>query len=317
MVDAVVKYKRVVQVGQQQRSDAHFREAMAYLQNGRPLGLISRTETYNFDNNTPDGIGSPPEGEPPPEVDYDLWLGAAPKRRFNPNRFHYNWRWFFDYAGGMICDWNVHLMDIIHWGMNVDAPVSVMAMGGKRALHDNADTPDIMDVMYEYRTPEGHVFTQIYSMGNCYQRGSHRDPVGSEFFGTEGSLFISRSKWLVIPSLKRRQVDDPEHPGQKKAIEEKRTTAIEKSGSDSGVPHAINFLECVRSPNVAELHCPIEVGHRIATACHLGNIALRLRKRIWWNREKELITLEDGTPDSTANVYLTREYRKGYELPTV
>src|SRR5262249_16868168 len=111
MVEAARKYARIGQVGQQQSSDPHFHEQISYLQNGQAVGIMTGTETYNFDNNTPEGIGHPPDGDPPSEVNYDMWLGAAPKRPFNPNRFHYNWRWFFDYAGGMICDWNVHLMD--------------------------------------------------------------------------------------------------------------------------------------------------------------------------------------------------------------
>jgi predicted dehydrogenase len=318
MVEAARKYKRIVQVGQQQRSDAHFREAMDYLHKGDPLGVISRTETFNFGNETPGGIGNPPDGQPPKEADYDMWLGAAPLRPFNPNRFHYQWRWFFDYAGGMICDWNVHIMDIVHWGMKVTAPLSVYATGGKRVLTDNRETPDIMDVVYEYKTPEGKLFTQVYTMGKCYQRGSnHPEGYGTEFFGTSGAMFINRGGWRVSPEMKRTRVDDPDNPGKKKTVEGPRTPAIQKPGGDSVPPHSRNFLECVRSRKAEDLHCPVQVGHHIAAACHLGNIALRLEKKIWWNAEKELITLQDGTPDTAANVHLTREYRKGYELPQV
>jgi predicted dehydrogenase len=317
MVDAAVKYKRIVQVGQQQRSDAHFREAMEYLHKGNPLGTISRTETFNFGNETPGGLGNPPDGQPPKEADYDMWLGAAPKRPFNPNRFHYQWRWFYDYAGGMICDWNVHIMDIVHWGMKVDAPLSVYAAGGKRVLTDNRETPDIMDVVYEYKTPDGKPFTQVYTMGKCYQKGNHPEGYGTEFFGDDGSLFINRGGWRVTPEMKSVEVDDSSKPGKKKRVDKPRTEAIQKPGGDSVPPHSKNFLESVRSRKVDDLHCWIEVGHRIASACHLGNIALRLGKKIWWDRDKEIITLQDGTPDTAANVWLTREYRKGYELPKV
>lgn len=316
MVEAARKFKRIVQVGQQQRSDAHFREAMKYLESN-PLGVISRTETYNFNNDTPDGFGNPPDGPAPDSADYDRWLGAAPLRPFNPNRWHNRWRWFYDYAGGMICDWNVHIMDIVHWGMKVDAPFSIYATGGKRVLTDNRETPDCMDVVYEYRTPAGQMFTQVYTMGKCYQRGTHPEGYGTEFFGTEGSLFINRGGWRVTPEVKRVEVDDPANPGKKKMVEQPRIKAIQKPGGDSVAPHARNFLDCVRSRKVEDLHCPIETGHRIATACHLGNIALRLGRKIWWDREKEIITQQDGTPDTAANVWLTREYRKGYELPKV
>jgi predicted dehydrogenase len=317
MVDAVNRYKRILQVGQQQRSDRHFQEAMNYLRKDRPLGIISRTETFNFGNETPNGIGNPEDADPPPGVDYDMWLGPAPHRRFNPNRFHWSWRWFFDYAGGMICDWNVHVMDIVHWGMEVTAPVSVSASGGKWVLPDNAETPDVLEVVYEYETPDKHRFIQTYSMSKCYHKGNHPEGYGTEFHGTDGSLFINLGGWRVTPEMKKVERTDTNDPRKRQTIDEPRTPAIQKPGSDAVRPHARNFLECVRSRKHEDLHCPVEVGHQIAAACHLGNISLRLQKKIWWNADKELFTLQDGTPDTRANVYLTREYRKGYELPQV
>jgi predicted dehydrogenase len=317
MVNAAIKYKRVVQVGQQQRSDDHFREAMAYLQKDtNPLGYISRTATMNYGDETPDGIGNPPDSDPPKGVDYDMWLGAAPKRPFNPNRWHWSWRWFFDYAGGMMCDWNVHIQDLVHWGMGVDAPLSVYATGGKRVLKDNRETPDIMDVVYEYEGPKGR-FTQVYTMGKVYQKGKYPEGYGTEFYGSDGSLFINRGGWEVTPEMRRKQVPDPEHPGKDKTVDEPRTPPVKKPGGDHVIPHARNFLDCVRSRKIEDLHCWVETGHRTASACHLGNIALRVGRKIWWNREKEIITLQDGSPDKEANKWLTREYRKGYELPNV
>ncbi|NLX21878.1 MAG: Gfo/Idh/MocA family oxidoreductase [Phycisphaerae bacterium] len=316
MIEAARKYGRIVQVGQQQRSDAHFREAMEYLQSGTPLGRITRTLTINYGNESPNGIGNPPDGPPPENVDYDMWTGAAPLRPFNPNRFHYQWRWFFDFAGGMICDWNVHLHDLIHWGMQVDAPVAVSATGGKYVLTDNRDTPDILDVVWEYQGPQGP-FAQVYTMSKCYEKGRYREGYGTEFFGTEGSLFINRGGWEVTPQMQAVEVDDPSNPGKKKTDHQPRTNPIKKDGGDSPVPHARNFLDCVRSRRVEDLHCDIEVGHRIASACHLGNIAMRLGKKIWWDGQRQIITLQDGTPDAVANVWLGREYRKGYELPEV
>jgi predicted dehydrogenase len=318
MVTAARKYKRIVQVGQQQRSDDHFREAMAYLHNGAPLGRISRTLTINYGNETPDGIDNPPdENDPPPGVDYNLWLGPAPLRKFNRNRFHWSFRWFYDYAGGMMGDWNVHLQDIVHWGMGVTAPKSVCTLAGKFTLKDNRETPDMMDVIYEYVGKDGP-FTQVYTMSKCYEKGRYPNGYGTEFFGTEGSLFIDRGGWQVTPEMRSKQVDDPDRPGRKKTIQEPRTPAIKKGGGDSVRAHAKNFLDCVRSRRYEDLHCDIEVGHRIATACHLGNISHRLgNKQIYWDAEKEIITLASGEPDPAANQWLTREYRKGFELPAV
>jgi predicted dehydrogenase len=317
MVQAARKHQRIVQVGQQQRSDPHFREAMEYLLKKKPLGRISRTLTANYDNETPNGIGNPPDEDVPKGVNYDLWLGPAPKRKYNRNRFHGRFRWFYDYGGGMICDWNVHLQDIVHWGMDVIAPVSVVACADKRVLHDNRETPDMMDVVYEYMGKEG-AFTHVYTMGKVYQRGRYPAGYGTEFLGADGSLFIDRGGWEVTPQTDRKEVDDIDRPGKKKIVDQPRTPHVKKPGSDNVVTHAKNFLDCVRSRKWQDLHCDIEVGHRTATVCHLGNISYRMgNKKIYWDAAKEIITLQDGTPDAQANVWLSREYRKGYELPEV
>jgi predicted dehydrogenase len=318
MVSAARKYERIVQVGQQQRSDAHFREAMEYLLKKKPLGRISRTLTMNYGNETPEGIGNPKDEDAPPKgVNYDLWLGPAPQRKFNRNRFHRYFRWFYDYAGGMLGDWNVHLQDIVHWGMDVNAPVAVMASGGKQVLSDNRETPDMLDVIYEYMGKDGP-FTQLYTMSKVYQRGRYGPTYGTEFFGADGSLFIDRGGWQVTPETDQTEVDDPDQKGKKKKVNRPRTPAVKKPGGDSALAHARNFLECVRSRKWQDLHCDIEVGHRTASICHLGNISHRLgNKKIYWDAAKELITLQDGTPDAAANTWLTREYRKGFELPEV
>lgn len=331
MVEAASKHKRIVQVGMQQRSDAHFREAMAYLHNGSPLGVISRTATFNFANETPNGIGDPPDCDPPGEVDYDLWLGAAPKRPFNPNRFHWSWRWFYDYGGGMICDWNVHIQDIIHWGMQVDAPLSVAAFGPtpahgplqgrsegyRRALKDNRETPDMMDVVYEYQTPDGHMFTQVYTMDKVYYRSDQGESYGTEFYGSNGCLFINRGGWRVTPETTTVDLENPQHRTRKVMKTAPRTPAVKKGGGENTSPHAKNFLDCVRSRKAEDLNCDLETGHRIASACHLGNIALRVGRKIWWDRDREIILTQDGKLDEEANRLLTREYRQGFELPNV
>jgi predicted dehydrogenase len=316
MVSAARKHQRIMQVGMQQRSDPHFREAMEYLLKNKPLGRISRTLTMNYENETPDGIGNPPDEDNAPQgVNYDLWLGPAPERKFNRNRFHETFRWFYDYAGGMLCDWNVHLQDIVHWGMEVNAPVSVIATGGKQVLHDNRETPDMLDVVYEYMGKDGP-FTQVYTMTKVYQQGRYPGTEGAEFFGTNGSLYIDRKGWQVTPVTDETEIEDPANKDKKKKVNRPRTPTVKKPGNDRVPPHAKNFLDCVRSRKWQDLNCDIEVGHRTATACHLGNISHRLgNKKIYWDAAKEIITLQDGTPDAAANAYLTREYRKGFELP--
>jgi len=310
MVNAARKYRRIVQVGMQQRSGEHFQKAVELVRSG-VLGDISYTRTWNLSNEAPDGKGNPPDSDPPPGVDYDFWLGPAPKRRFNPNRFHHNFRWFFDYAAGMVGDWNVHVQDVVHWAMGVDAPVSVSAVGGKYVLRDNRDTPDTLDITYDFVTPAGKRFIQTYSLSFGCATPFNGHGYGTQFFGSNGSLFVDRGGWEIIPDTK--EAPDPNDP--KKKTQVPRTEKLSGGGSDQHWPHVQNFLACVKSRKVEDLAVDIEVGHKTAAACHLGNIAWKVGKRIYWDAKREIITDKDGRPDREANKLLTREYRAPYTLP--
>ena len=149
MVEAARKSNRVVQVGTQQRSGRHYKEVVAIVQSGK-LGKISRVAAWNFGNESPHGMGNLRDSEPPPGLDYEMWLGPAPKRPFNPNRFIFNFRYFWDYAGGYATDWGVHHIDMVQWAMNERAPRKVSAFGGKYYVQDNRETPDTLEVIYEY-----------------------------------------------------------------------------------------------------------------------------------------------------------------------
>ena len=155
MVKAARKYKRIVQVGTQQRSGKHFEKAVEIVRSGK-LGDISFVRTWNYGNEFPEGIGNPPDTDPPDDLDWDMWLGPAPERAFNKNRFGYNpnhysyFRWFWDYAGGMMTDWGVHLLDIVLWAMDEKGPRVITTVGGKYALQDNRETPDTIQATYEF-----------------------------------------------------------------------------------------------------------------------------------------------------------------------
>lgn len=312
MVNAARKYRRIVQVGMQQRSGEHFKKAVELVKSG-VLGDISYTRSWNVGNIAPDGIGNPPDGDAPPGVDYDMWLGPAPKRPFNRNRFHSSFRWFFDYAGGMVGDWNVHVQDIVHWAMGVHAPLSVSAVGGKYVLRDNRDTPDTLEISYEFATPAGRRFMQTYSMAFCCGTTFNGHGYGTQFFGTNGSLFIDRSGFEVYPDQK--EAPDPNDASKK--IQVPRMDKVTSGGSDQHWPHVQNFIQCVKSRKVEDLAVDIEVGHNTAAACHLGNISYKLGRRIYWDAGKEICTDKDGRPDREANKLMTREYRKPYTLPKV
>jgi predicted dehydrogenase len=296
MVNAARRYNRVSQIGTQQRSGEHFQKAVKLVQEGK-LGRVSLTRTWNFANESPRGLGKPADQDAAPDgVDYDRWLGPAPLLPFNRARFHGNFRWFFDYAAGMIGDWNVHLQDIIHWAMNVTAPKSVHAVGGKYVLDDLRDTPDTMIVTYEFEGPQGP-FVQMYEMrkGNGYGIGGSRDH-GMQFHGSDATLYLDRSGFKLVP-------------------EGERTEAVTSKGSDQHWPHVQNFLSCVKSRE--RCVCDIETGHTSTLVCHLGNISLKLGRKIYWDATREQILNERGYVDRQATAMMSRQYRKGYELPKV
>ena len=150
MVRAAQKYNRVVQVGQWQRSDPHWQDAMAFVHGGQ-LGKIRTVRVFSYQGWCP-SIPVKPDEAVPAGVDYDMWLGPAPRRPFNRNRFHFTFRWFWDYAGGLMTDWGVHLLDYALYGMNVTAPESIMASGGKFGYPDDAcETPDLLQTIYTFK----------------------------------------------------------------------------------------------------------------------------------------------------------------------
>ena len=297
MVQAARKYNRVVQVGTMQRSGRHYQAAAEIIRSGQ-LGTISFVRTWNYGNSAPEGIGSPPDSMIPDELDWEMWLGPAPKVPFNANRFGVHpdrwssFRWFWDYAGGMMTDWGVHHLDIVQMLMNVDAPRAVTGLGGKYALRDNRETPDTLLVSYEY---PGFVCT--YENRECNARGLNGQGYGISFHGTEGTLYINREGFEITPEMRR--AGDKSEP---------RTTARSEKSSNSMLDdHVRNFLDCLRSRRNPV--CEIETGHRSTTTALLGNIAFRSGRRINWNAKTEQIE-----NDKAAAQYLTREYRKPWKL---
>jgi predicted dehydrogenase len=308
MVNAAKKYDRIVQVGTHQRSGPHMQEARKFVQDGK-LGLISATQTYTYGNETPDGMGHAPDTDVPPGVDYDMWLGAAPKRPFNRRRFHGSWRWYFDYGCGMVGDWNVHLQDIIMWTMETPFPIAVCSMGGHLLVGDDRDTPDTMQTIYWFPpsklAPKGHVHT--YSLRKASGRPWWAGGYGMDFHGTNGYLHLDRSGWRV----------EPDKVDWGKGGSPNRIEPVEKKGADSHPEHVVNFLDCVRSRKTPI--ASIEKHFTTVAACHLANVSLKVGRKIWWDHKKELCFRDEDlkVPDKEANALLGREYRNGYELPEV
>jgi len=304
MLKAARKYDRVVAIGTQQRSSGNFQHAVDIVRSGK-LGKIFWVQTWNFENISPTGMGRDPEGDAPAHVDYDRWLGPAPGRRFTPNRFHFLFRWFFDYAGGMMSDWGVHLNDIVLWALDAPGPKTVTASGGVLTTDDDRDTPDTLQVVYDF---PGTVLTYSMRKGNGLPFNGHN--YGILFCGTEGSLMLDRSGHEVIPD----NVILPYGIKLAKGDREVRKIDLKKEefkAKDDGLPaHVADFLSCLKSRKrpVAD----IEVAHRSTNTTHLGNIAYKLGRKVQWDAASESFL-----GDREANSLLGREYRKGYELPEV
>jgi predicted dehydrogenase len=304
MIEAARKYNKIMGVGTQQRSSAHFQDAVDTVRSGK-IGKVFWVQTWNFENISPVGMSNQPDEPTPPYVDYDRWLGPAPLRPFNRNRFHLLFRWFFDYAGGMMSDWGVHLNDIVLWALDAKGPKAVYSTGGIFTTEDNRDTPDTLQVIYEF--PQ---CTLTYSMrkGNGLPLNGHG--YGILFCGTDGSLLLDRSGFDIIPDV----VVEPYGFKIVYGKRDLRKITLEKkheSGKNDGSnPHARNFLDCLRSREKPA--ADIEIGHRSTNTCHLGNIAYKLGRRVEWD-----VDTETFKNDAEANALLTREYRKGFELPKI
>ena len=292
MVQAAKKYGRAVQVNQWQRSQDHFKNAIEFVRSGK-LGKISITKAWMYrGGSTPLPVVA---NEPvPPGVDYNLWLGPAPKRPFNKNRFHYEFRWFWDYAGGLMTDWGVHLIDMILHGMNAEAPKSIVASGGKFVFPEDArQTPDVQTVIYNYDNFQ-MTWEHTLAMGS----GNYGLQHGIAFLGDKGTLLLNRAGWEVRPDKVKNEV--------------KMEAVAWQAQSDNGLDkHTANFINVVQSRKFDQLNCPIEAGARVAINCHMGNIAQRTGERIFWDASKNKF----NTAKATALV--TPGYHNGWKLPVV
>ncbi|MDZ4859377.1 MAG: Gfo/Idh/MocA family oxidoreductase [Candidatus Hydrogenedentes bacterium] len=288
VADAARAHKRVCQVGLQQRSGPHWQHAVERIRNGE-IGVVSMVHAWNAwkADEMRGGFGHPPDAEPPVGVDYDLWLGPAPARTFNPARFHLYWCYFWDYSGGMVSGWGVHLFDIVQWAMGHDIG-SVSASGGKFVLDDSRETPDTLEAIF--KCPK---YTLTYSMRHASGWRPFGDmDHGIEFFGDTATLQINRGGFQIF----REEDRDSRQPFYKEHAE----------GNDYD-GHLRNFFACARSRE--QPRCDAETGHRSTIYSHLANIAYRTGRTMHWNGADETVP---GDPE--AQKLLTREYRKPWVL---
>jgi predicted dehydrogenase len=309
MVNAAQRNQRVVQVGLQRRSSKFTREA-ADLVRGGAIGKVTVVRSFHIQNEWPKGIDNPPDEAPPADLDWEAWLGPAPKKPYNKNRTFYRFRWFRDYSGGQLTNFGVHYMDVIQWALGHDAPLAVTAMGGKFAVEDNRDVPDTLEVLWTY--PGGTLVT--FSQYNASAAPAALNRAEIEFRGTKGTLYLRGNGYDVVPDDVTPNAFPARTPVDRTVERGWRTgakpliAARSGSGQVDTADHARNFLDCVKSR--AACNCDIETGHRSTSATLLGNVAHDAKAYLEWDRVAERFTNDDR-----ANKRLSYTYRPPYKLP--
>lgn len=295
MLRAAKYHNKTVQVGMWQRSDKHWQDAMNFVQSGK-LGKIRTVKTWAYqgwmkpvpiyaDETAPDG------------VNYDMWLGPATHRPFNKNRFHFNFRWFWDYAGGLMTDWGVHIIDFALYGMEAGYPKSVVATGGKFAYPDDAsETPDTLTAIYEFED-----FTMVWEHATGIDLGPYGRTHGVAFIGNNGTLVVDRGGWEVLP--------EDEWDGEAGGSMPKMAIPGKRFRSGSGLDmHTDNFVDCMKTgktPNTS-----VDIAHLTAVVAHMGNIAFKTGRKIYWDK-----TGAQFKDDTKANALSQADYRGPWKKP--
>ncbi|MFN8939756.1 MAG: Gfo/Idh/MocA family protein [Acidobacteriota bacterium] len=283
MVKAARQHKRVTQMGNHIHNDLpNYRRVVELVRSGI-VGKIQRVSVWKTSETK--GIGSVADGKPPEGFDYDFWLGPAPARPYNANRSHFKYRYFWDYSGGMFIDFWCHITDVVYWALDLQAPTAVAASGRRQLTDDSGETPNYMEVQYEYPGLD-----MVWSLNPIGPPGLEDWGIGAAFQGTEGTIITNYSEHRVY--VKGKQVMDFKRP--------------EPSIADSP-GHLREFLNSVKSRQLAT--CDVEYGHRLTKAGLLGNIALRTGRRIRWDDARETIL-----SDKDAAKMVTRRYRKPWKM---
>jgi predicted dehydrogenase len=285
MIRAARQYKRITKMGNQIHNDFQtYRRVVELIRSGM-LGRVDRV--YCWMSAGPRGIGNPPNEAPPPDLNYDLWLGPAPKRPYNRNRSHFMFRNFWDYSGGVFIDFWCHISDVVYWALDLKAPKSVSAAGARKVSgEDNGETPNFLDVLYEF--PNGpnmswHILPKGIPGFDTFDRGC-------VFQCAEATVFVRYESYDKY--VKGNRIADLQPPHQ---------TIPNSPG------HIREFLDSLKSRELTT--CNIEYAHRLTKGGLLGNLAFRTGRRLYWDDEKERIV-----GDPKAQQLVTRQYRKPWKL---
>lgn len=283
MVKAARANGRVTQMGNHIHNDLPNYRRVVEMIRGGVIGKVNRVAVWK--TSEAKGIGTPANSTPPKEFDYEFWLGPAPRRPYNPNRSHYNFRYYWDYSGGMFIDFWCHITDVVYWAMDLQAPKYVSASGRRELTEDNAETPNLLEVQYEF--PGLNV---VWSLNPQGPPGFEEWSIGAAFQGSEGTLVTNYGEHKLL--RKGKEVTDFARPAP----------SIPDSPG-----HLREFLDSIKSRKLTT--CDVEYGHKLTKGGHLGNIALRTGRRIQWDDAAERIV-----GDKNAQKLVTRKYRKPWKL---
>jgi predicted dehydrogenase len=284
MVEAARANQRIMQVGTQARSRASTRRAIDFIQSGA-IGKVRMAKAWNVQLR--DNIGREPDSTPPANVNYDLWIGPAEPLPFRENRFHYNWHWWWNFGTGDMGNDGVHQMDMARWALGVEAPIRASGWARKVFFDDDQQTPDSMNVTFDYPGGESLIFEQ--RIWNPY--GMAEQENGVAIYGSEGMVEIGR--WN-----KRWGYRHFDRAG-------KLITANQEPGEGN---HARNFLDSIRTRALP--NADIAIGHTSTLHAHLGNIIAKTGRNLTFDPKAETIA-----NDAEASALLTRRYRQHWAVP--
>jgi len=296
MVEAARRYNRIVSVGMQNRSITGVQKAMAFLHEGK-LGDVYMAKGLCFKPR--DSIGKKPDGPVPEGLHFDLWLGPAAWRPYNPNYVHYNWHWFWDFGCADIGNQGPHQMDIARWGMNKkEHPEKIKCAGGYYAFDSDQETPNTQLATFEY--DDGKIIQ--FEVRGLHTNAEDDIKIGNLFFGTEGWMHLNGNDWKTYMGGKN-------EPGPSYSSKEAAADPANLAGA-GGSSHFGNFIDAVRSNDLMKCNADIIEGHMSTVMCHLANISNRLERELHFDSHSERFV-----NDEIANGYLTRDYRYPFVVP--
>ena len=298
MIEAARKSKQIVQIGTQQRSREHYQKAVEVIRSGK-LGEVSEVKVWDYENWWP-SCGSPPDCDPPAELNWDFYVGPAPYRPYNPNCYYnYGYDWVTLSGGGHQVAWGVHHFDVVLWAMGVNWPTSACAVGGNYAFQDNREWPNTLDAILGFGpgpvAKQGFVLQYTMRIGCRREKRSH----AKCFLGTEASLLLDRSRYSIVAEVQGRQ--------QVVAEGDLVSGEDEVLAADDEFRHQAVFLDNIRDRK--QPFANVETGHYASNIGHLMNISWQVGKSIRWDGDKDQVL-----DDAQAQALVTKPYRAPWKL---